>query len=83
MKKIITLLSILCCTAVVSAQNLAGKVVDAQGKPLPGASVYWADTSVGTATDLEGKFSLYRVKDNNTLVATFLGYTNDTLRVES
>ena len=83
MKKIITLLSILCCTAVVSAQNLTGRVVDAQGKPLPGASVYWADTSVGTATDLEGKFSLYRVKDNNSLVATFLGYTNDTLRVES
>ena len=83
MKKIFILLSILLCsTAVVSAQNLTGKVVDAQGKPLPGASVYWADTSVGTATDLEGKFSLYRVKDNNTLVATFLGYTNDTIRVE-
>ena len=83
MKKIFILLSILLCsTAVVSAQNLTGKVVDAQGKPLPGASVYWADTSVGTATDLEGKFSLYRVKDNNALVATFLGYTNDTLRVE-
>ncbi|MBQ5836868.1 MAG: TonB-dependent receptor, partial [Alistipes sp.] len=59
-----------------------GKVFDAQGKPLPGASVYWADTSVGVATDLEGKFSLYRVKDNNALVATFLGYTNDTIRVE-
>jgi hypothetical protein len=83
MKKIFLILSILLCgTAVVSAQNLTGKVVDAQGKPLPGASVYWADTSVGTATDLEGKFSLYRVKDNNALVATFLGYTNDTIRVE-
>ena len=83
MKKITLLfISILCGTAVVSAQNIVGKVVDAQGKPLPGASVYWADTSVGTATDLEGKFSLYRVKDNNALVASFLGYSNDTLRVE-
>ena len=67
---------------MASAQNITGKVTDAQGKPLPGASVYWADTSVGVATDLEGKFSLYRVKDNNALVASFLGYTNDTLRVE-
>ena len=83
MKKIFIILSILLCgAAVASAQNLTGKVIDAQGKPLPGASVYWADTSVGTATDLEGKFSLYRVKDNNVLVATFLGYTNDTIRVE-
>ena len=83
MKKIILLfISVLCGTAVVSAQNIMGKVVDTQGKPLPGASIYWADTSVGVATDLEGKFSLYRVKDNNALVATFLGYNNDTLRVE-
>ena len=84
MKKIISILSIIVLGAsIASAQNITGKVCDAQGKPLPGASVYWADTSVGIATDLEGNFSLYRVKDNNTLVATFLGYTNDTIRVEN
>ena len=83
MKKIIFIfISIVFGTTLVSAQNISGKVVDAQGKPLPGASVYWADTSVGTATDLEGNFSLYRVKGNDALVATFLGYTNDTIRVE-
>ena len=69
-------------TALAQAQNLTGKVLDAQGNPLPGASVYWADTTIGVATDLEGNFSLYRVKDNTALVASFLGYTNDTLRVE-
>ncbi len=84
MKKIILLFaSIALGTTLVSAQNVTGKVLDAQGKALPGASVYWADTSVGVATDLEGKFSLYRVKGNDALVATFLGYTNDTIRVES
>ena len=83
MKKItFILLAIFTCIVSVSAQNVTGKVFDAQGKPLPGASVYWADTSVGVATDLEGKFSLYRVKGNDALVATFLGYTNDTIRVE-
>ena len=82
-KTILFILSIIAGTALISAQNISGKVVDAQGKPLPGASVYWADTSVGAATDLEGKFSLYRVKGNDALVATFLGYTNDTIRVES
>ena len=76
------ILTLALSTALASAQNLTGRVLDAQGKPLPGASVYWADTTVGVATDLEGNFSLYRVKDNTTLVASFLGYTNDTLRVE-
>ena len=83
MKKItLFLLAVALGTTIVSAQTITGKVVDSQGKPLPGASVYWADTSVGSATDLEGKFSLYRVKGNDALVATFLGYTNDTIRVE-
>ena len=83
MKKItLFLLAVVLGTSIVSAQNITGKVVDVQGRPLPGASVYWADTSVGAATDLEGKFSLYRVKGNDALVATFLGYTNDTIRVE-
>ncbi len=83
MKKIIfIIIGIVLCASTATAQNITGKVLDAQGKPLPGASVYWAETSVGVATDLEGSFSLYRVKGNNALVATFLGYTNDTLRVE-
>ena len=83
MKKIISILSIIVLGAsVASAQSIVGKVVDAKGKVLPGASVYWADTSVGVVTDLEGNFSLYRVKDNNALVASFLGYTNDTVRLE-
>ena len=82
MKKL-TLFILLAFGAVIAqAQNITGKVVDAQGKALPGASVYWADTSVGVATDLEGNYALYRVKDNNALVASFLGYTNDTIRVE-
>ena len=76
------ILSVIAGTSIVSAQNVTGKVVDYQGKPLPGASVYWADTTVGTATDMEGNFSIYRVRGNENLVATVLGYTNDTIRVE-
>ena len=81
-KTILFILSVVFGTSIVSAQNISGKVVDLQGRPLPGASVYWANTTVGVATDLEGKFSLYRVKGNDALVASFLGYTNDTIHVE-
>ncbi|MBR2352491.1 MAG: TonB-dependent receptor [Alistipes sp.] len=84
MKRVTTILAtILCAVTTITAQNISGRVLDAEGKPLIGASVYWADTSVGAATDLEGKFSLYRVKGNDALVASFLGYTNDTLRIEA
>ena len=82
MKRLTLFILLLFGAVVAQAQNITGKVMDAQGKALPGASVYWADTSVGVASDLEGNFSLYRVKGNNTLVASFLGYTNDTIRVE-
>ena len=81
-KAFLFILSIIAGTTIVSAQNITGKVVDSQGKPLPGAAVYWANTSVGIATDTEGKFSLYRVKGNDALVASFIGYTNDTIHVE-
>ena len=83
MKKLSIIIAFFICFANIAiAQNVSGKVVDAQGKALPGAAVYWADTSVGVATDLEGNFSLYRVKGNDSLVASFLGYTNDTIRVD-
>ena len=83
MKKLSIIIAFFICFANIAiAQNISGKVVDAQGKALPGAAVYWADTSVGVATDLEGNFSLYRVKGNDSLVASFLGYANDTIRVD-
>ena len=65
------------------AQNISGRVVDSEGKPMPGASVYWADTNVGEAADIEGHFTLHRVKGYDHLVGSFLGYTNDTVRVDN
>ena len=42
--------SLLC--ASLRAQDLRGVVRDADNQPLPGASVYWAGTTVGTALSL-------------------------------
>lgn len=64
------------------AQDITGTVTDTENNPMPGASVYWADTNVGTAASIDGKFRLHRVKGYDTLVASFLGYDNDTLRVD-
>ena len=78
----ITLLAFGVC-APLRAQELRGEVRDAEGRPLAGASVYWAGTTVGTSADGGGAFRLHRVKGRELLVASFLGYVNDTLRVDA
>ena len=76
----ITLLAFGVC-APLRAQDLRGEVRDAEGRPLAGASVHWAGTTVGTSADAGGAFRLHRVKGCDLLVASYLGYVNDTLRI--
>jgi len=46
-----------------------------------GANVYWANTNTGAATDINGEFRLQKVPGNNQLVASYVGYLNDTLTI--
>lgn len=81
-KTVLTTIALLAaCT--LRAQDLRGTVRGADNEPLIGASVYWAGTTVGTSTDASGAFHIHRVKGYDRLVASYLGYVNDTLRVES
>ena len=58
-----------------------GTVLDDKGEPLVGANVYWAGTTVGVATDLDGRFKLEPVGSTNLLVTSFMGFHNDTTEV--
>lgn len=49
--------------------------------PLIGANVYWLDQSGGVVTDGTGFFSIPRVKGQDTLVVSYVGYQSDTLVV--
>ena len=60
-----------------------GTVLDDKGEPLIGANVYWAGTTVGVATDIDGRFQLEPVKSTNLLVTSFMGYHNDTTEVSA
>ncbi len=80
-KLMILLMALAIMPVSLTAQNLTGKVTDASGEPLIGASVYWAGTTVGGSTDTEGNYIIYRVKGHDRLVAAYLGFTNDTLQV--
>ena len=55
--------------------TVSGTVMDDQGIPVIGATVYLKDNSgVGTTTDLDGKFSLDVPNAQGTLVISFVGY---------
>lgn len=52
--------------------KVTGTVTDANGEPLIGATVMVKGTKVGTATDVDGKFSI-KAAPGSTLVVTYIG----------
>lgn len=62
-----------------AAQSLriSGRVTDAMGAALPGVNVIIAGTSQGTATDLNGGYSIEVNKPTDTLLFSFMGYLNN------
>ncbi len=67
--------------------KIEGKVMIAGGDgaadtaSLPGANVIWAGTATGTSTNTAGYFSLRKIRGNDLLVASFVGFTSDTVRI--
>ncbi|WP_290540712.1 SusC/RagA family TonB-linked outer membrane protein [Alistipes sp.] len=66
----------------VSAQTLQvkGTVLDAQGAPLPGASVIVPGTANGVSTDVNGTFTI-SVSPNSDLEVSFIGYIPQTIQI--
>ncbi|NLR58272.1 TonB-dependent receptor [Chitinophaga polysaccharea] len=58
----------------VEEQVITGRVTDETGKPLPGASLKWKNTTQGTNTDAAGNFSLKVPFGGGMLVVTFVGF---------
>lgn len=54
-------------------KSVSGKVSDSQGNSLPGVSVVIKGTTIGTITDVDGKFSLPKVPENSLLQFSFVG----------
>jgi TonB-linked SusC/RagA family outer membrane protein len=54
-------------------QTLRGRVIDSEGRPIPGASIIIKGTKTGTAADADGNYSI-TVEDNSVLVITAIGY---------
>lgn len=64
-----------------TSQDVSGKVTDHHtGRSLPGASVYWASTTIGTTTNSDGAFTL-PFGESPLLVVSMVGYKADSIPV--
>jgi TonB-linked SusC/RagA family outer membrane protein len=63
-------------TTLVLAQQktIKGTVTDDKGITMPGVTVKVKNTTVGTLTDMDGKYSITVPSDNATLIFSFIGY---------
>lgn len=83
-----TLLSILLCAFYLpsfsQSQLISGKVTDSEGMPLPGVSVLFKGSTIGTITNIEGNYNLSS-PDNSTLSDSlsfsFIGFKTTTVAI--
>lgn len=66
---------------VLQNSTVRGKVVDASGEPVIGASVVVKGTTTGVITDLDGNFILNNVSEKSVLVISYVGYKSQEITV--
>ncbi len=64
-------------------QTVSGSVKDANGIPLPGASIVISGTQIGTITDAEGNYRLANVPTDGRLAISYVGYEEKVIDVEN
>ena len=83
-KSILFLLTAFCAitTFSQSGYTISGKIIDESTKqPLQGASVFAENTTIGTATNDQGFFTLRLPGGGYSIAVTFTGYQTETRRV--
>lgn len=79
MRKIFLAIIALCPLLLLA--DVRGTVTDTKGEPLIGVNVYWAETTVGVATNESGEFSLPQNSQSNKLVFSAVSFNTDTITV--
>lgn len=78
MKKYLYILLLFPCLFTsfsVLSQEVTGKVIDLEGAPITGASVYIDGTTIGDVTDNKGEFNFdIKPEINAILIVSFVGY---------
>ena len=69
---------------VYSQELISGKILfksDNLDYPIEGANIYWLNSSQGTVTNQQGKFSIEKTANNSKLIISYIGFLNDTIQV--
>lgn len=65
------------------ARTVNGTVLDEQGEGIPGVAVVVKGTTVGTVTDLDGKFSLAVPENGEILQFSYVGFTKQEIPISA
>lgn len=65
------------------ANSISGRVTDSDGQLLPGVSVIVKGTTIGTATDMDGKYNLTLPSNASHLGFSYIGFKAKTLPITS
>ena len=60
--------------------EISGTVVDQQGEAIPGVTVSVEGSTIGTVTDINGKYSI-SVPDGSTMIFSFIGFNTQRVQV--
>ena len=66
-------------SASAKDKKITGKVIDAKGEPVIGATVMEKGTTNGTITDFDGNFTI-NVSDNSMLEVSYVGYQTQSVK---
>ena len=67
----------------MAQRTISGTVVDAAGEALIGANVILKGTSIGTATDIDGTYSLSVPDEGGILVFSYTGFSTQEVEIET
>lgn len=65
---------------LIEERPISGRILDPNGEGIPGATVLVEGTTIGTATDIDGNFTL-DVPDDAILVISYIGYESQRIEL--
>ena len=85
MKKVslVLMLAIFTLGFAVAQSSVSGKVADADGEPLIGASILVKGTTTGTVTDFDGNYTLQIPAEATTLVFSYTGFESQEVDINN
>ncbi|MCD6355269.1 MAG: TonB-dependent receptor, partial [Prolixibacteraceae bacterium] len=74
---------LLVATSWAQGKNISGTVTDNTGQPLPGVAVVVDETTIGTVTNADGKYTLNVPADAKKLTFSFVGMKKVTVQIKN